>query len=227
VEWRHDPSSDSWLSTVGVAQKLSRDWTVLAKNYYQSTLPKHAPRQVQDRFSMGGAYRSTATNRFNLLSRYELRLEDTPGPMPGAGTDRQVQVVSTHVDVHPRPAWTLSGQHGAKWVLDRADPALARFRAQLVSGRAGYDLSKRWDLGALASVMWSPDGARRNAVGGEIGFRLRDNLWLSLGYNATGFSDRDLVSSNYTTRGAFVRLRMKFDEDIVDIAGRKGAGGRP
>ena len=31
LEWRQDSSSDSWLSTVGVAQRLSRDWTLLAQ----------------------------------------------------------------------------------------------------------------------------------------------------------------------------------------------------
>ena len=79
LEWRQDSSSDSWLSTVGFAQKLSRDWTLLARNYYQLTVPESAPNQVQDRFSIGAAYRDTTANRLNLLTRYEFRVEDTPG----------------------------------------------------------------------------------------------------------------------------------------------------
>ena len=63
--------------------------------------------------------------------------------------------------------------------------------------------------------MWGGEGGRRSAVGGELGFQLQRNLWLSVGYNATGFADRDLVSSNFTTRGFFMRLRMKFDEAVV------------
>ena len=81
LEWRNDSSSDSWLSTAGFAQKLSRSWTMLAKNYYQLTVPEGAPNQVQDRFSIGAAYRDTTTNRLNLLTRYEFRVEDTPGPV--------------------------------------------------------------------------------------------------------------------------------------------------
>jgi len=63
--------------------------------------------------------------------------------------------------------------------------------------------------------MWGGEGGRRSALGGEVGFQLQKNLWLSGGYNVTGFADRDLVSSNFTTRGGFFRLRMKFDESAV------------
>ena len=79
LEWRNDSSSDSWLSTAGFAQKLSRNWTMLARNYYQLTVPEGTPNQVQDRFSIGAAYRDTTTNRLNLLTRYEFRVEDTSG----------------------------------------------------------------------------------------------------------------------------------------------------
>jgi hypothetical protein len=123
-----------------------------------------------------------------------------------------VQVVSTHADVHPLRAWTLSGQHAAKFVNDQTEASAGRFGIQLVSGRVGYDLSRRFDIGGLTSVMWGGDGGRRSALGGEVGFQMITNFWLSAGYNASGFSDRDLVSSNFTTRGMFVRLRMKFDE---------------
>ena len=49
----------------------------------------------------------------------------------------------------------------------------------------------------------------------EVGRLLRQNLWLSVGYNATGFrGDDDLTGYEYTKQGAFIRLRFKFDEDL-------------
>jgi hypothetical protein len=222
LEWRKDSSSDSWLSTVGVAQRLSRDWTFLARNYYQLTMPESAPNVVQDRFSIGTAYRDTVKNRVNLLTRYEFRIEDTPALTPGTASDRRVQVVSTHADIHPHRAWLFSGQYAAKLVDDRMEASAGRFGTQLVSGRVGYDIARRWDVAALTSVMWSGEGGRRSAVGAEVGFRIRQNLWLSGGYNFTGFTDRDLVSSNFTTRGFFMRIRLKFDESIVPPAAKGG-----
>ena len=47
-----------------------------------------------------------------------------------------------------------------------------------------------------------------------MGYLLTSNLWLSAGYNVFGFKDDDLAGADYTNRGAFVRLRFKFDEDV-------------
>jgi hypothetical protein len=41
-----------------------------------------------------------------------------------------------------------------------------------------------------------------------------ENLWLSAGYNWFGYKDQDLTGGDYTNKGAFVRLRYKFDEDL-------------
>ena len=171
LEWRNDSSSDSWLSTAGFAQRLSRNWTMLARNYYQLTVPEGTANQVQDRFSIGAAYRDTTANRLNLLTRYEFRVEDTPGLAPGTASDRRVQVVSTHADLHPARAWTLSGQYAAKFVDDRAEASADRFGIHLFSGRVGFDLSRRWDIGGLTSVMFGGAGGHRSAVGGESGSR--------------------------------------------------------
>jgi hypothetical protein len=43
---------------------------------------------------------------------------------------------------------------------------------------------------------------------------VQTNLWLALGVNWSGFDDRDLVGSDYTRRGIYLRLRWKFDEDL-------------
>jgi hypothetical protein len=52
----------------------------------------------------------------------------------------------------------------------------------------------------------------------EVGRLLRQNLWLSAGYNWSGFSgDRDLNGYEYTQQGVFVRLRFKFDEDLFRL----------
>jgi uncharacterized repeat protein (TIGR01451 family) len=221
AEWRHDESADSWLSTIGLARKIGRDWTLLAKNYYQLTSPKQAEDQVQDRFWTGVAFRDTDTNKLNVLSRYEFKYEKLPG-LAGETLDQRVHVVSTHADYHPRRRWTFEGQYGAKWVGDRTDPSGSRFSAHLMSGRVIYDVSNRWDIGVLGSVLWSRDAGRQYAAGAEIGYRLVENVWLSAGYNFTGFNDRDLSLGNYTARGAFVRVRAKFDETMLDrLRGKK------
>ena len=152
-----------------------------------------------------------------------LRERDSPRHVDRAGTlrgDRSFErvddvaggagpLVVEHAQA-PAPGWTLSGQHAAKWVEDRTDGVPESMRAMLLSGRMGVDLFRRWDVGALASLLWSPTGGREQAVGAEVGFLLRSNWWLSFGDNAVGFRDNDFDVSNATARGPFTRLRLKF-----------------
>jgi len=228
LEWRREAASNSWLSTSGIARQLSPDWTMLAKNFYQRTNPAGAPNQLQDRFWVGAAYRDSERNRRNLLSRYEFKIENLPRlDSPGTLGQRRVQVVSTHGDYRRSRPWMLSGQYAGKWVHDQLDTTLAPYAAHLVSGRTGYDLNRRLDVGALASVMWSGSDDRvRKAFGAEVGLLVIQNTWVSLGYNVTGFSDRDfndVLATDSTSRGLFIRLRLKFDESLFRA---KPAAGR-
>ncbi len=219
-EWRREGPRDSWFSTAGAAKRLTANWTMLAKNYYQLANTARLVNQLQDRFWIGTAYRDGERNRQNLLSRYEFKLERNPiVGLTQASGDRSIHVVSTHGDYRRSQPWMTSWQYAGKWVRETLADASQRYSAHLVAGRAGYDLTRRVDLGALASVMWSgSDDRLRKALGAEVGLLLRENTWLSLGYNVTGFSDRDfndVLSTDSTTRGFFIRLRFKFDEELL------------
>jgi hypothetical protein len=63
--------------------------------------------------------------------------------------------------------------------------------------------------------MWG-SGAAETALGLEAGYLVWKNLWLSVGYNAKGFSAPDLASEAVTQRGAYLRLRFKFDENLFE-----------
>ena len=41
------------------------------------------------------------------------------------------------------------------------------------------------------------------------------NLWVSAGYNFFGYKDADLAGADYTAKGPFVRVRYKFDEELL------------
>lgn len=220
LDWRREGDNNSWLSTTGFARRVSNNWSLLAKNYYQWTETPTATNQLQDRFWVGTAYRDAERNRQNLLSRYEFKFERLPQTvLTGPTRDRRVHVVSTHGDYRRSQPWMLSGQYAGKWVDEQLDESDARYTAHLVAGRMGYDVTRRVDVGGLVSVMWSGSDDRvRKALGAEVGVLVHENTWLSVGYNVTGFSDRDfndvLGIDSPTTRGFYIRLRLKFDERV-------------
>jgi hypothetical protein len=74
--------------------------------------------------------------------------------------------------------------------------------------------------------MWG-DGAAESAVGLEVGYLAWKNLWLSLGYNIKGFNAAELAAEAYTQRGLYLRMRLKFDENLFEAGGREGSSGRP
>ncbi|WP_223675351.1 SdrD B-like domain-containing protein [Novilysobacter selenitireducens] len=224
-----DEEFDTTLLQFLLARKLSRDWTFLARNYLLATDYRSRGDVLQDRFQLGVAYRDTDRNRVNALARYEYKLEEDNSGLgvtgvanPEAGSDvrTRAHILSAHADWHPSRPWWLTGRVAAKWQADRfsyndGTRVDSRFHGLLVSGRAVYDVTENWDIGVLASTFMGDDGANQYAYGIELGRLLRQNLWLSAGYNFSGFAgDPDLAGYEYTDEGAFLRLRFKFDEDL-------------
>lgn len=230
-----DEAFDTGLWQLSVGRKIDRDWTLLARNYLLRTDYAARGDVLQNRTQVGLAYRDTDTNRVNALARYEYKLEDDdsglgvatgPGlpPVLGGATRDSVRsrahIVSTHADWHPSRPWWLTGRLAAKWQDDRFTSPDGRvvdddFNAWLASGRVVYDVTENWDLGLLGATFRGDDGANQYAYGLEVGRLLRQNLWLSVGYNWAGFEgDPDLARYEYTQDGFYVRLRFKFDETL-------------
>jgi hypothetical protein len=204
------------LWQVTVARKLDRDWTALARNYLLKTDYTAKGDVLQDRFQIGLAYRDTDTNRLNALAKVEFKNETDASNAVTGELRTRATIVSTHADYHPSRPWWMTGRVAGKWQTDQFEGGVqSSFKAALLAGRLVYDITESWDLGVLGAVQIGQGGARQQAFGVEAGYLLRQNLWLSAGFNASGFSgDADLTGYEYTQRGAYIRLRFKFDEDI-------------
>jgi hypothetical protein len=201
-----------WLNTTSYARKMDRDWTMLARNYLLYTDYSDKPNRLQDRFQIGAAWRPVDNNRVNALGQYQYRIERDAA----SSLNEYAHSFSVAAAYHPSRPWWLNGRVAFKTSVDKTLPAAERrYTAWLLGGRATYDINEKWDVGVLASVLGSPTGsARQYAYGVELGYQIMTDLWLSAGYNASGFSDKDLTSGEYTNRGAYVRLRFKFDENL-------------
>ena len=59
--------------------------------------------------------------------------------------------------------------------------------------------------------------------GPSAGVSPAQNVWISVGYNITGYRDRDFEGDRYTRAGPFVTMRLKVDQSTI---GRALRGGR-
>ena len=213
-----DDTQDQYLSTVSVARKIDRDWTLLARNYLLYQNNHSAGTRLEDRFQIGAAWRPVDHNRWNGLARYEFKtVRDVATAAVVPGENYRAHIVSLHGDYHPSRPWWFNGRAAAKINTDKTLPSGQQgYSAYLLGGRATYDVTEKWDLGVMTSFLYSPQGSSKQwAQGAEVGYLVQTNLWLSLGVNWRGFSDRELTGSDYTNRGVYVRLRFKFDGDLL------------
>ncbi len=229
LEYRTSDTQDAWLSSLAYDRKLNDDWAALLRNLYLRQTAQGVAAdngaQTQDRLQLGLAYRDTQTNFWHGLGRLEIRTERSSAV--SAPVDSRAWIASLHGNVQPNRAWVYSAQLAHKNVAEAfASPTGAvnangvpistlgerdTWRGTLLSGRAVWDFAERFDASVYASVQ-TARGTRLNGLGGELGYRVMDNLWLSLGYTGGKYSDVDTFSSNQSWNGWHLRLRFKFDE---------------
>ena len=219
VEWRQDNNNSNVLFTGGLARKLDSDWTLLAREYASIVKPRTplGIDKLQNRFQVGFAYRPVDNNKFDALGLYEHKTDRNLAL--GSEVDSQTDIISFRGNYHPSRVWWLSGRYAYKNVNE----VLLRtvndsYRAQLLGGRVTYDVTNRWSLGGIVSVLEGSGGDRQYAYGIEVGYVVMDNLYATVGYNWRGFSSSGtasgLTGNDYTNRGWVLGMRYKFDEDL-------------
>lgn len=108
----------------------------------------------------------------------------------------------------------LSFQYGAKYVNESIDMNDYSGYTDLMGFEGRYDITKKWDVGLHASLLHSWNANQLDYRSGvSLGHSFVDNVWASLGYNFTGFRDRDFSRANFTNKGIFLKFRVKFDQE--------------
>jgi uncharacterized repeat protein (TIGR01451 family) len=218
LEWSQSVSVKTWLATAGLAAQLSPDATGLVRGLYSDQISRSGGSGALNlgKVQLGLAWRPQDSNVWNSLGRIEYRRQQNTTLAADLKLDEVAYIFSTHLNWQPSPRWVIHSRYGVKWVGDYANGITSEASTHLIGARATYDISKRWDMGLQYYVEFTnhPVTHHRQAVGAELGYLVMQNLWLSGGYNLTGFKDPDLAGQNYTQRGLYLRLRFKFDENL-------------
>ena len=214
LEARFASSGNSWLNTIGLAYKINKDWSLLARNglsIQESSFENNA--LWRTRQQIGVAWRQVDDNRWNALGRYEHRLEDEKG-----STDpyrEESHIISTHINYQPRKDLIASGRYAVKWSDQERDKVNTTSLTQLIYERATWDFYQDFDISVQSGVL-KDDHAIQFGAGMELGYQVVNDLWVSTGYNMQGFDGGDLKGTDYTAQGFYVRMRFKFDEGLFN-----------
>ena len=244
LEWRKSATQTSWLNTLGAAYKLDQDWHMLGRSTVShiaqtgsaaglaTGLLSTGGVQEKYRLQLGVAYRDLDHDVWNGLAKIEQVGErDTTA---GLDLKRTTRIASVHLHRQINRGWWVSSSLAIKQALDQSGGLRTRSTGVLATARLNWDITHRWDAGLRlyagrssdSGVAGSVSGSVGGSMGGsgssntrlgaglELGYMLHENTWLSVGYNLWGVRDRDLSAQDYTERGAYLRLRYKFDETL-------------
>jgi hypothetical protein len=174
-------------------------------------------RQSTDDLRLGYAYRPLLT-RWIILDRLDYLVAEQRG---GTTTDYNNWRIVNNIVANYKVQGTgqVSLQYGAKFVEESIDNRDYRGYTDLVGLEGRYDITKKIDIGLRGSMLhsWGIDQAQYGTAI-SVGFTMAKNFWLSVGYNLTGFQDRDFSQADFTAEGPFIKLRMKFDQVSVGEA---------
>lgn len=114
----------------------------------------------------------------------------------------------------------FSFQYGIKYNLDNIDGDEYNGLVDLygMEYRRNMPRLKRvnWDIGTHAHALnaWETN-TQQYSWGLSAGFSPQTNVWVSIGYNFEGFRDDDFSGSDYTAKGAYLKFRMKVDQESL------------
>ncbi len=170
-------------------------------------------RTTETDIRIGLAYRPSLKNRRNrwiILDKLDLKQRNLKGGNQDGNNWRVINNLNANYQMD---RWQISLQYAAKIVNE----PFKNLKYTSFTGLAGfetrYDLRADWDIGIHSSILRARQLDHSDYSSGiSVGHSMVNNIWISLGYNFTGFYDEDFSRSNYTREGGYLKFRMKFDQ---------------
>ena len=208
-----EPGAASLSTDVGVAGRISSDWTFLGRSRFSREERDGAPDRRRNRLRVGAAYRPVHDPRLDLLAWYEHRFEREQA-------EESEHLWSVAGSWQAGPDLQINGRYSGRLAgldLDAGATGMTRdeVMTQLAQVGANLDLfDDRIMLGANLARIWDDQGAATNAYGGELGLAVGDGAMISVGYNATRRTPKGAEALH--DDGAYVRVRMALGEGLWD-----------
>ena len=207
-EARNSSAGDTWIGTAAVARELSEELSIAGAVrgvFNEDAGEPNATSQLDAR--IGGAWRPRGEetvyfNRLDLQHSKNVR-----------GETETKFVNNFAMNTMVADNWQLSTNYGVKHV--RADINAQTFKSwsHLVGAETRFDLTEKIDIGLRGQLMTTSGlGTKEFSYGPSIGIAPVKNVWINAGYNVTGFKDRDFEAAEYSRKGVYLQMRIKFDQ---------------
>ncbi|MEM7077416.1 MAG: hypothetical protein AAF513_02195 [Pseudomonadota bacterium] len=214
LEFHQGDLSDKWNWLAGATRQLAEGRALSASMSLVDEETDLGARNRTGDVRIGGVWRPQ-DSAWTWLNRLDLTLAER---LDGDFDIRSRKLVNNlALNYKPAGRHQLALHLGIKYVIDHIDDAEYSALTALYGVEYRYDLARRWDIGLHGSARHSVDAdVLRYSAGVSLGRSLFDNMWLSLGYNVTGFDDDDFVGARYTSRGPYFKMRMRLEKHWIE-----------
>ncbi len=186
-----------------------------------SYIATHSAILTSDNFDARVSYASRPwDSTWAMLERFDYIEQLTTG-IGSFGQARKL-VNNYNANWMPKSSTQVALQYGAKYVFDNIGGIAYGGYTDLMGIELRHDLGQSWDIGAHADLLhtWSAR-TMSYGFGVSLGYKLVDNAWMVAGYNFLGFRDGDFIGSEYRSKGIYITLRFKVDQDTLHLNDRK------
>ncbi|HEX8126657.1 MAG TPA: hypothetical protein VF548_13855 [Allosphingosinicella sp.] len=176
-----------------------------------------------------------AGGRWSWLEKFELREDRVTGAVAGrpgpigiplaiSGDASSLRLVNSLSVNRSSGRSEVSVFWGSRYVSEKFGEQDVGGFSNVVGADFRFDLGETIDFGIVGTVRGGLDGdSFAWSAGPSFGFTPFENGWVSVGWNLTGFHDRDFEEARYTRSGPYVTMRFKFDQLTLQSL---GIGGR-
>jgi len=220
-ETRFGDNEDSYLGTLGIAYRASRDWTFLARSLFLHRNRKDEGGssdidggRSQMRLQLGAAWRQTERDKWNGLAKYEYRTDDEHESFDSRFR-RKSHILSLDLNNQLNADTEIGVHYAMKKSIADGSGLQSSGMSHLLSGRFTRGFKRRYEASLLAGALWDSRGGKgiQTGLAAEISYRITRDMTLGIGYSLLDVRDEDL-GMDFNKRGAYVRWRWKFDEDL-------------
>ncbi|MEO0465035.1 MAG: hypothetical protein AAF216_00720 [Pseudomonadota bacterium] len=215
VEWRNSVDNTRYAGIFGAAREVTQNLSFAGAGRYQVDDTDNASKIKTFDARIASAYRPRGEGVV-VLNRFDVRADsETAAGEPTVETWKLINNLGVNWQADARTQ--VSGFYGVKYTdTELMDQEFTGF-TQLIGGELRYDVTERVDIGVHGFALHTgADNTTQYAFGPSIGVSPVDNAWVSLGYNVTGFQDRDFEAAEYADHGIFLKARFKFDQSALE-----------
>jgi predicted porin len=213
AEIRQSENDDYYALEGNYIKRLDDVWSAYAGEKLRINKSDQDGTNGSHELTFGLAQRQRDKGKHNGLYLYQWK--ERRGA--GENADSSTHILSTHQNYRVNEAISISGRVGGKLHTSQIEGRDHHSDTALFDGKASYALNDKVDVYARGGVIASDHfNEQQYSAGIGANMTIDRNLRVGVGYNNSGFNDKDLDPDKQNKDGFFVNLILKADETLFD-----------